>query len=605
MKSILLTVCTLLGCFIQGFSAVIFVNTQATGNNDGSSWANAFTNLSQAIQHAANNASNADSLFVAEGIYVPDVDNQLGFPVFNCPPQIALFGGFPSSGNPEFEDRDWQAHLTVLNGDVLGDDDNTSMTRVDNARRVLVFDTFGRLDGFVVRNGGDDSGGVGAGLTLNGTTSRGAQITNCLFENNWVTSGGALVGDGGAIRAGAVNATDVVDLQNVLFRNNRAKFGAALIYGGTAELNNCVFIENEAELGSAIAVSGSSAGAGPATIINSVFYNNTSVAGTNQGDRSGTIGRLNAGTGDLTVLNSTFKDNNADTLATVYSGIPLSVSASTVFNNCLIDELSNVPAFGLFESDTINMNNCVGSFSAGWGANASIGANDGLIVLSNWKEGEPITYITEDNTLGVFILDCDAPGYNDGLNDLLPGSLVSGSDILGNARVQGGTVDVGAYETSTFDRPMIEQQGSVLQVTNGSYDNYQWVMDGSPVSGGNDSTLSLSENGTYWLVASNDEACGVDTSAAVEVTDQNGTGTGIKEYAFVQVRVWPNPTSDVLHLRSESTIYNVFIYNTAGEKVIAQPYASDQIDLKSLAPGVYFVEAQFASGSSVHRVLKH
>lgn len=591
-----------MGILYSSLGAIIYVNPTATGNNDGSSWANAHTNLSQAIDNASNNTSNVDSLFVAEGIYIPDVHQTTNYPVFFCPPQMALFGGFPGTGNPTMANRDWQAYPTILEGDVSGDDDGTTATRTDNAKRLLIFDTFGRLDGVTVRNGGDDTGGVGAGLTLNGTNSRSAHIENCIFENNWVTNAGALAGEGGAVRGAAINPTDLLEMRNVVLHNNKAKFGAGCIYSGTGELNNCVFIGNEAELGSGVALSASGAGAGPGTLINCVFYNNTTVGGTNQGERSGVIGRLNPGSGDLTVWNSTFKDNAADSVAIVYSGLPLLTPAFTEFNNCLMDETNNLPAVALYEGDSVVMNNCVGSFTAGWSANATLGINDGLLTLSNWQEGLAIAYSLENTTDGVFVLDCDGPGHNAGLNSLLPASVASGTDLAGNPRILGGTVDVGAFEASNFDQPEIEQQGTVLQVTNGPYDNYQWLQDGVPVSGANTNMLSITENGNYVLIASNNGACGTDSSMVLQVTDQ--PSTGIAEHAQAMVRVWPNPATNVVQLRSNVPVQRVALYNLSGQQYDVAMRSGNQIDLGHLAPGIYVLEVQIEVGTSVHRLVK-
>lgn len=158
MKSTLLTAIASFYLCLNAFSTIIFVNPTATGTNNGSSWVNAFTSLSQAINQAASNTGSIYSLFIAEGTYFPDVDTLANFRMFRCPAQVSLFGGFPATGNPTFEDRDWVAFQTILDGDILGNDDGTYATRADNAKRLLMLDTYGRLDGLTIRNGGDNSG---------------------------------------------------------------------------------------------------------------------------------------------------------------------------------------------------------------------------------------------------------------------------------------------------------------------------------------------------------------------------------------------------------------------------------------------------------------
>lgn len=603
MKKTVLTIIASFGLLFQSFGTVIYVNPQASGANDGTSWANAFTSLSAAIDEATNNSSSVDSLFIAEGTYTTPANSNLGYPVFVCPPQIEMYGGFPSTGNPSISDRDWLAHPTILDGDVSGDDDGTVFTRADNAKRVLLMDTYGVLDGLVVRNGGDNSGAVGAGLTINGANSRSVLVQNCLFENNWVTDAGGLAGQGGAIRGLAINTTDVAELRNSAFINNKAQFGAAFIYSGTGKIENCVFMQNEAELGSAIAISSTGNNEnGDGTIINSVFYDNYTTGGVNQGDRSGVIGRLNGGTGEITVWNSTFKDNDADSVSIVYGGIPLETPVQTTFNNCLFDEDNTIPPFKIYQSDFLSINNCVGSFTEGWASTTTVIINEGNLALTNWHEGEPIVYSINNTTDGIFVLDCESPGFDDGLNSLLPTELANGTDLLGNPRVQGNSVDVGAYETAAFAQPVITQQGNTLEATNGPFDNYQWVLDGAALSGETNATLNITANGDYVLVASNDNACGTDSSAVLQVTDQNTTS--INNQAQESVKIWPNPAVDVVQIQSAKNIEGVALYNVTGMQQQIGIKPNNAIDLETLAPGVYFLEVQLEVGKSVHRLIK-
>jgi hypothetical protein len=51
----------------RSYSAIIYVNTNATGTNNGSSWTNAFTDLQNALSVAFIN----DEIWVAAGSYKP------------------------------------------------------------------------------------------------------------------------------------------------------------------------------------------------------------------------------------------------------------------------------------------------------------------------------------------------------------------------------------------------------------------------------------------------------------------------------------------------------------------------------------------------------
>ena len=125
MKKLLLSTVLLFTAIILN-AQTMYVDIDATGNNDGTSWANAFTNLDTAL-------ANWDivlwggEIWVAEGTYKPG-DGISRTAAFNV--KSNMFGGFNGTETNR-GDRDIAANPTILSGDLLGNDNgNISSTEI-------------------------------------------------------------------------------------------------------------------------------------------------------------------------------------------------------------------------------------------------------------------------------------------------------------------------------------------------------------------------------------------------------------------------------------------------------------------------------------------
>lgn len=157
-----------------GPGGIVYVNHNVTsGTHSGNSWANAVPELADVLLWARDqdladpNWLSGDSIriFVAEGTYKPlynadeanrhtdgNIDN--AFVLIN---KVYLYGGFPGTGNPGLQDRDWKAYPTVLSGDIGAPGDYA-----DNVCHVVIIAGANparqdkKIDGFVVTGGGCD-----------------------------------------------------------------------------------------------------------------------------------------------------------------------------------------------------------------------------------------------------------------------------------------------------------------------------------------------------------------------------------------------------------------------------------------------------------------
>jgi predicted outer membrane repeat protein/parallel beta-helix repeat protein len=215
----------------------IYVDGDATGNNDGSSWDNAFNYLQDGIDAA----SSGWDIWVAEGTYYPDEDT--AYPsgtnsqsaTFTLESGVAIYGGFDGTED-DLGDRDPETNETILSGDINGGGLDSA-----NSRHVVTCTSGSsstRLDGFTVTMGYADYGlADGGGIRLEGCSPT---IFNCLITANKAYSDD---GDGGGMSC--LNASPTVT--NCDFTSNIADDdGGALVNknGSNGTFTNCTFSSN-------------------------------------------------------------------------------------------------------------------------------------------------------------------------------------------------------------------------------------------------------------------------------------------------------------------------------------------------------------------------
>lgn len=227
---------------------IIYVNSSAMGNNDGSSWTDAFIELQSALQLAAC-ASTVEELWVAQGVYLPDYDPTTGQHTgdrersFTLVDNVGVYGGFVGTETLR-EQRNCNLYPTTLSGDLNGDD-GQGLTDDNSYTIVLSLETTDTtiLDGFVISGGHSDGDSdlslLGGGLHNTGD----AAIVHCLFENNSAHGGGA-----------SCNVAGSPYYLNCIFSNNAAQtYGGAMVnfLQAAPRLTNCLLVGNDAQTGGA------------------------------------------------------------------------------------------------------------------------------------------------------------------------------------------------------------------------------------------------------------------------------------------------------------------------------------------------------------------
>ncbi|MHC4647466.1 MAG: right-handed parallel beta-helix repeat-containing protein, partial [Planctomycetota bacterium] len=287
---------------------ILYVDADASGANDGSSWEDAFTNLHDAIQAAGYGSE----VWVAQATYKPTNRRYSGEPrsvAFNLKDGVMVYGGFNGTETSQSQ-RDPNRYETILSGDL----DNDGLD-ADNAWHVVEADTedvgpTGGIDGFTVTGGyadGQSPENNGGGIYIQHESPT---VANCKIMCNYASM------SGGGVYSNCGDPT----LTNCAFIGNAAAQGGGIAcWSGSPTLTNCMFGGNSA----------SGDGGGIACADSNVTVTNCTCAQNSAFVKGGAIfGGID---GNLTMTNSIVWDNSAEfgpqiylfggSLAATYSNI--------------------------------------------------------------------------------------------------------------------------------------------------------------------------------------------------------------------------------------------------------------------------------------------
>lgn len=380
--------------------AQTYVNGAATGANDGSSWADAYTDLTAALGTATGD------VWIAAGTYKPTGADA----TFEITSALNVYGGFAGT-EASLADR-VAGNTTILSGDLAGDDMDNVFTanKTDNVAHVMSIDAGSNdkviLDGLEISGGfgSDDDGPAdtylysGAGVYTVSTV----EINNCHFLNNTCANGAGLyiIGDAddskisnstfekslGALRAAGAMANDIdgFTVTNCTFRDNVTGRGALYPANVTGiMIDGCTFTNNvnNGGFGGAMFI-----WQGVGTIQNSTFEGNSA------GNAGGIYcdGRnLAQGVNQMTFDNLTFDGNSS--LSNQAAGIQTASISHTMMNCTFINNESvQLGAAHLDGSDgqvVISMNNTFKNNSSTFGgAQAFFGLESQVTLSGNTYE---------------------------------------------------------------------------------------------------------------------------------------------------------------------------------------------------------------------------
>ena len=391
----------------------LFVDADATGANNGTSWEDAYNDLQDALDAAAAWPGVVTEIWVAQGTYTPDRGTGNRGATFRLISGVALYGGYAGTTEPDPNERDIELYEAILSGDLNGDDGPDFANNGENSYHVTTgsgTDATAIFDGFTIAAAHTNVGSwsdCGGGMR---NVSGSPTVNNCTFAGNSARWGGGM---------GNYAASPTV--ANCTFTGNRA-FGDTYSAGGgscnmissSPTFTNCSFNGNFATYLSG----GMHNYRSSSPVLTNCAFNGNTCGG--HGGGLGNDGRT--GACSPTLINCVFSGNSA---ASWGGGVWNLDHASPALINCTFTGNSAANVGGAMSSQTESnptLTNCIlrGDYPE---EIYEAGGSDSVITYSNVQGGWPGEGNIDADPLFV---DPDGPDNISGTEDddvrLSPGS---------------------------------------------------------------------------------------------------------------------------------------------------------------------------------------
>lgn len=476
----------------------IFVDAGATGNNDGTSWADAYNSLYDALN--STSFVPGGKVFVKAGTYYPTTG---GFTVSDD--NVQIFGGFDGTETDE-NDRDmaliYTTNATIISGDINGNDiaGDFASNKSDNVGQLMNVNTnLVTLDGFIFENAHKPSGSNPVIYFPTTYNTSYFTLKNSIIRNNY--TGNGLLMDYRYF-------TDTIEFINVAVKGNLVNNGVCLFQSSSSNTPidfrfvNLEFTDNQfnSDFG-AIWFRETGTSNMSTTIVNSTFVNNQNDFSTTTIKHLINISSSGSLENVVDVYNSIFYNN-------LYSNT--SIVSDKVFDN-------SKPAEGNFGD--LDIDNCIAPTIYPYTSNIDSDAFN----ISTANPNLDTDY--KPTSASTAVID---QGTNSFYNSGLFGTI----DASGNERFFNTTIDLGAYEY--------------------------------------DSTLGI-------------DAISLNTNS---------------------VKLYPNPVSDKLFIKSTEQIESVTIYNINGQLIKRTNEIINGVDVSVLSSGLYMIEIKTNNNTINQKFLK-
>ena len=648
----------------------IYVNAAVQSNGDGTSWSTAFNNLQDALDAvlpddeiwvAAGTYTPTqaydDSTYEYDVAFVLRTDN------------INIYGGFPTTGNPTMRNRNWVENKTILSGDIDYDDTDQEIIGYNATHVIINIAKDVLLDGFTITRGSAanirdyESGNTisyvdgyeidkqhGGGL-VNAASSK-LILKNSIVKANFAYYGGGIANETGSSS----------EFVNVLICGNGSNYQGGGIYnsGTNATFTNVTISGNWAYLGGGVYNDGSAA-----NFFNTIITGNNSedVYGSGQIDYSYSLidGKFYRNEGPERwmlnpeeVFRNWIPSGNTLSVFEDYSLLPDCFAIDRGNNDFIIEatDLHGIPrimngvvdlgAFEYYSTSHIEV-----SVSG-----VSTPDRDKLEIILYKSDGTVLNKIT-NNTIfdnvnpGEYAISVSYPGYimsycnrdgkhaptwKDASPIVIEGDgqyVVVSVTLVSEQSLASGTITISGvlgYDDDIFGlskiRPMTSLNGNVSLSSTSTLKSDEYVLVKTIQTTDGHYSFTDLPKGYYRItadIAGYDPGTvdihvveGMKTVNFIVKTDtktiisESETLTEAPSWQAKNIKVYPNPAVDVLHVSGLEDVYSVKIINILGQLLYSATGSSPELLLNvgHLPSGMYFLRIESNQKATTHKIIK-
>lgn len=643
-------------------AAVVYVRHNAAGSNNGTSWANAYTDLKTALTNAV---SGSDIWISAGTYYLPSGSPRTSsFLITNK--SLNILGNFPSTGNPTSPTQRNLSNITILSGDINQNDNGftdttttSSADRQDNAYHVLAISMGAgnftlNIYGLTIEGGnanGSSNESKGAGIyytrNANGNNNQSHNVFfyNCKIQNNTASEAAVFYPVFGYLKCDYFNTyfqschinnnnSNIYPVYSLQAPSNAnvalsANFAGNLIYNNIAtsagsSLMNCSGLNNQAsssnfeyrinfntfannKLNTGIGLitcngPNLSSGHNQVVISNNIFNSNNGISAVYQSPSSPAFVTKNYDHNILETVDSFFLKIDGGHSKIITSGV-LKNPAANDFMPADCSPVINSGSFDVYSKNkvdyiTITM---LASIDANGNTRTQYGTIDkGAIEYNGNKYPSEYSIISKKCFGETLVVNGKNFSETGSYTETITSGSFNGCDSIIRINL---TVNDSLRARIGVQFEQTTQKFYVYCVNNNqvAFNTYEWYFNDTLVQGATTYYLERAKFGKYHAIISKNQNGITCTEKSPVYVYSNGGPSGIENTESSKFAIYPNPTQNVLYWDTPIAS-EVIVYNTAMRSLLRCTGEQQFVSLENLPSGIYIV--YFKAIGSSYRIVK-